>query len=88
MTRQFGVKDIKIRDVSFEKDYKIEVLLNNGHKVIYNMKPKLETARFLELRNMGLYKKGIVKKGKSIYWNVNTELTLAEIMMGITNTHI
>lgn len=88
MTRQFGMTDIKIRDVSFEKDFEIRILLNNGHKIIYNMKPKLETARFLDLKDIDLFKKGTVKKGKSIYWNDSTELTLDEIMMGVTNNGI
>lgn len=71
----------RIEDIAYEDGYRIAIFLQNGHKITYNMKPKLMTARFRELSDWEIFKFGkISDSGKSIIWNDRTELSLDEIL--------
>lgn len=72
--------DKRIDKVIFNKDYKVDILLANGEKLVCDMAPKLVTARFTELTDMELFKKGEVLDGRVIRWNLNTEISIDEMI--------
>lgn len=72
--------DIKIKMVEFQDDFHIYVYLSNGEQIIYDLKPKLKTARFRELSDKAFFKKGYVES-EMIRWDVNTEISLDEILL-------
>lgn len=71
----------KIDEVKFTDDYLILILLRDGYRLIYDMKPKLVTARFRDLADRKLFSEGIlVHSSKTIKWNENTEISIEEIL--------
>lgn len=76
--------DIEILEVKFLENFKVDLYLSNGHRIIYNLKPKLITARFKELECWDYFAQGKIKRGKVIYWDENTELTLGEILINVS----
>lgn len=69
-----------IEQVDFLDNYSIEIRLSSGHYVSYDMKPKLGTIRFSELRQKRVFQQGRIIEGQFICWDSNIELTLAEIL--------
>ena len=74
-----------IEDIRFRKDYLIEITLSNHHKIIYDIKPKLITARFRDLEDEELFLSGRLFDGNTICWSPGIELSLEEIMINISN---
>lgn len=74
----------RIKKVSYMENYQLDIMLGNGHRIIYNMEPKLITARFRDLSDRKLFYAGqITDNGKVIRWNENTELSINEIMLHV-----
>lgn len=73
-----------IREVEFFDDYKIYIHLTNDHAIIYDLKKKLNTARFTVLSCIEVFKKGKLIQNKIIRWDESTEISLEEIMTHIT----
>lgn len=74
-----------IAEVKFREDYEVVILLKSGHQLLYDMNPRLVTARFRDLTDFRLFAKGvIVHSGKIIKWNENTEISIEEIMLQAT----
>lgn len=80
--------DIRMEDISFMEDYQLNILLSSGHRIIYNLRPKLVTARFADLTQPGLFSAGKIIEGKIIRWNSNTELSLDEIILTVNNLNL
>lgn len=78
--------EIRIEAVRFLEGHQLDILLSNGHRIIYNLQPKLVTARFADLNQPELFSKGEVIEGKVICWNTNTELSLDEIILYVNNS--
>lgn len=76
---------LSITDVKFLKDYNLNILLSNGHGVLYNIAPKLRTARFQALQSESIYYSGYLSANGVICWQDGTELTLDEIVLELTN---
>ena len=71
----------KIEKVSFDGNYGISICLKDGQHVFYDMKPKLVTARFRDLADKNVFRKGTVaESGRMIKWNACTEITAEEIL--------
>lgn len=75
--------DTKMIEVAFDREFHINIVLDNGEKIIYNMRPKLITARFQELSDYKVFLEGAIKGGKAIYWSTGAELSLDEILLNI-----
>lgn len=72
----------KIAEVKFIEEYIILILLKDGHELVYDMKPRLVTARFRDLTDWKLFSEGkIMNSNKIIKWNDNTEISIEEIML-------
>lgn len=79
---------VRIEAVHFKENYSIDILLNSGHRILYNLEPKLLTARFLALQEVGAFQEGVIVDGNRIRWNVETELTLDEVLMSVQNIKV
>lgn len=83
---------IIITEVNFTREYVIVVRLSNGHRISYDLRPGLMTARFRDLEDYDLFGSGKVINGLVIRWNANTELSLDEILLelnfGIRNKEV
>lgn len=75
--------DTKISGLSFDKEFHIHITLNSGHEIIYDMQPKLVTARFQELSDLVVFQSGSLVGGRSICWSTGAELSLDEIFLNI-----
>lgn len=75
--------DARMKDVIFQEDFQLDISLDSGHRIIYNLGPKLETARFSELSDWNIFCSGWLVGGKRICWTTGVELTLNEILLNI-----
>lgn len=75
--------DTKIREVAFDQEFHIHIVLDNGDSIVYDMQPKLITARFQELSDSHVFLEGSIMGGKIISWSTGVELTLDEILLNI-----
>lgn len=73
--------DNKIAKAKCADGYQLEIYLDNGDRISYDLKPKIVTARFQELRDEEVFRTGYVPDGKRICWKTGAELTLDEIML-------
>jgi len=60
------------------ENYLMEVRFDNGNAVILDMKSKIQTARFWQLRDKKLFEVATTD-GTSIRWNEFTEIYVGEI---------
>lgn len=73
---------VRIKDINYEKEYCLKIILQDGAKISYDMKPKLVTARFKDLEDTKVFLQGkVVESGRMIRWNTNTEISIEEILM-------
>lgn len=74
---------VKIAEVKFQPDFCVEIDLTNGHRIIYNLQPKLVTARFKGIDDWNCFCEGEIIDGSRIVWNDSMELSLDEILNSI-----
>lgn len=79
------MEQLKILHVEFLENYCMYISLSNGHGIMYDMKSKIKTARFQSLQSEDMYKKGNLFFDGTIRWKNDTELTLEEVIMEVTN---
>lgn len=73
---------VRIKDINYEKEYCLKIILQDGTKLTYDMKPKLVTARFKDLEDTKVFLEGeVAESGRMIRWNPNTEISIEEILM-------
>lgn len=77
--------DTRMQEVQFQEGYRLDILLDNGHRIIYNLEPKLVTARFQELASREAFYDGYLLDGKRICWKSGAELTLDEILLHLNH---
>ncbi len=75
----------RIVGVTFLDDYKLDITLSNGHGILYDISPKLKTARFQNLHQVSLFRSGQLSQDGIITWRDGTELSLDEIILELTN---
>ena len=73
----------KITGVSFGNDYLVTVRFDNNHLVTIDMKKKLHTARFSELRDEQVFQ-AVKTDGKSVYWPGGIAISISEIIEIVT----
>ncbi len=73
----------KIKNVSFFKDYLMEIVFTDDSVGLYDMSSRLKNVRFYGLKDWEIFKSGYVKDGQAICWNNGLELLLDEIVFKI-----
>ena len=73
----------KIKRAIPNDDYTLLVELDNNHKVIIDLKPRLEAIRFNALRNRDKFKQISVENGNTIVWDKLCQMTIDEIISSL-----
>ena len=68
----------EIKEVHAKKDFRLEVILDNGSNIVLNMQPKLHTMRFGLLRDPEFFR-CVETDGSMIYWDSKVELSISEV---------
>lgn len=76
---------LRIIEVIFLEDYKMNIALSNGHGILYDISPKLKTARFQTLQPASVFCSGQLSQDSMICWPDGTELSLDEILLELAN---
>lgn len=58
---------VKIVNAYGNDEYILTIEFSNGNKIIYNIKPKLNTVRFMPLRNIDTFK-DITVENQTLKW--------------------
>ena len=70
----------KIVAIVAKDDYTIAIELSNHHKIIYDMKPRLQTIRFCEIADLKLFEAVRIDHGNTLVWNDQCQITIDEII--------
>lgn len=70
----------KIMRVTPCDDYTLEIVLDNHHKIIYDMKPRLGAIRFYSLSDVEKFRSVRVENGNTLVWDSLCQLSLGEII--------
>lgn len=73
----------KIINVIPGDDHTLAVELDNGHKIIYDMKPRLQAVRFCRLADIDRFKSVKVENGNTLVWDSLCQITITEIINNI-----
>lgn len=69
---------VQIIKVTVREHYRLEVLLDNDTIVILNMAPRLNSVRFMALKDQTLFEKAATD-GQYIRWGIQVEISLSEV---------
>ena len=79
-----GGRDLsKMHSVQLLNDYKIAVELDNGSSFVYDLKPKLQTARFTALVDRDFFQSGQLVDNDCIRWSDSLMLYAYEMLDGM-----
>lgn len=70
----------RIINVVPNDDYILVIELDNHHKIIYDMKPRLQAVRFCELADIKRFKAVRVENGNTLVWDSLRQITIDEII--------
>ncbi len=70
----------KIRNVVANDDYTLLIGLKNNHKLIYDLKPRLQALRFAALVDMDRFKAVRVEHENTLVWDEYCQITIDEIL--------
>lgn len=70
----------RIVSVKANNAYMLEIQLDNGHKIIYDMKPRLRTVRFCELTDLNRFQDVQIENENTLVWDSFCQITIDEII--------
>lgn len=70
----------KIVRVIPSDDYSLEIELDNHHKIIYNIKPRLEAIRFSSLSDLEKFRSVRVENDDTLVWDRLCQISISEII--------
>ncbi|MEA5040294.1 MAG: DUF2442 domain-containing protein [Clostridiaceae bacterium] len=70
----------RIVSVKANDAYMLEIQLDNGHKIIYDMKPRLRTVRFCELTDLNRFQDVQIENENTLVWDSFCQITIDEII--------
>ena len=73
----------KIISATAKDDYTLDIELDNCHKIIYDMKPRLQAVRFCTLSDLGRFKAFRVENSNTLVWDSLCQLSIDEIICNI-----
>lgn len=79
------MQNLRIDNVQYLDRYKLNISLSNGHKILFDLEPKLKTARFQELMHEEIFKRGTIVDGKIIRWTEQVEISLEELLLNLSH---
>lgn len=66
--------------VTPQDNYTLLIELSNQHRIIYDLRPRLKTARFTELKDLNRFRSVQVEHGNTLVWGSLCQLTIDEII--------
>jgi hypothetical protein len=78
-----AIEMTKITKLIPKNDYTLYIELSNNHKIIYDIKPRLHTIRFMKLNDLALFLRAQIENGNTVVWDAQCQLTIDEIMSQI-----
>lgn len=73
----------KIVNVLPKDDFTLEIDLDNQHKIIYDLKPRLHAIRFCNLGDINKFKSVKVENDNTLVWDTLCQITIDEIIYTI-----
>jgi hypothetical protein len=70
----------KIVDVTPNDDHTLLIELDNHHRIIYDIRSRLQTTRFCGLADIQAFKSVRVKHENTLVWNNMCQITIDEII--------
>ncbi|MGE4485299.1 MAG: DUF2442 domain-containing protein [Oscillospiraceae bacterium] len=70
----------KIIGAAATEEYTLEIELDNHHKIIYDMKPRLQAVRFCKLTDLGRFKDLHIKNSNTLVWDSLCQISIDEII--------
>lgn len=70
----------KIVKVTPGDDYTLLIELSNHHRIVYDMKPRLQAVRFGGLKDLSKFKAVKVEHGSTLVWDSLCQITIDEII--------
>lgn len=64
-------------------DYTLEIRLDNSHKIVYAMGPRLQAVRFCSLADRNKFKAVSIEGGNTLVWDSLCQITLDEMLSDI-----
>jgi hypothetical protein len=61
-------------------DHTLTIELSNNHRIIYDMRPRLQTTRFCALADIKEFQTVRIERGNTLVWNNLCQITIDEIM--------
>lgn len=78
------MQTVEMTKIELEENYQMHIRLSNGHEIVYNLKPRVNTARFQELENEEVYWKGALDRdGMVVRWPGGIELSIDEVLITV-----
>jgi len=69
-----------IVNVVTHPDHTLTVELSNHHKIVYDMRPRLQSIRFCALADMELFQTVKVEHHNTLVWDNGCQITIDEII--------
>ncbi len=66
--------------VTASDDYTLLIELDNNHRIIYDMRPRLHTTRFCKLADIKKFLAVRVEQENTLVWNNLCQMTIDEII--------
>lgn len=73
----------RIVSVKANAAYMLEIQLDNGHQIIYDMKPRLRTVRFCKLTDLNRFQDVQIENENTLVWDSFCQITIDEIINSI-----
>lgn len=73
----------KMITVLAHDNYTLEIALDNRHRIIYDMKLRLQSVRFCALSNFNRFKAFHIENGNTIVWDSLCQISIDEIIYQI-----
>ncbi len=71
---------VKIMKATPHENHTLEIELDNRHRIIFDMKPRLEAVRFGTLSDLRQFRDVRVVNGDTLIWNSLCQITISEII--------
>lgn len=73
----------KIMSATAQDNHTMEIELDNHHKIIYDMKSRLQSVRFCDLSDLKHFKSVHVENGNTLVWDSLCQISIDEIINNI-----
>jgi hypothetical protein len=78
-----GTSVPKIINVTPRDDYTLLIELSNQHRIVYDMKPRLQAVRFGGLEDLSKFKAVKVEHENTLVWDSLCQMTIDEVIKNI-----